>query len=106
MRRSSQRIMSDDLSADGRRGMLQAIPLGGEHVEELTAAPHEGVELLQHRIRQGTRIGPHTSPSIWKPKRSLVSPHPGACLPPSPLCARNSPSRRPRFQAVTNSLIA
>ena len=36
--------------------MLQAIPLGGDHVEELTAARDEGLELLQHRIRQGTRI--------------------------------------------------
>jgi hypothetical protein len=38
--------MSGNLSTDGRRGMLQAIPLGGEHIEELTAARHEGVELL------------------------------------------------------------
>ncbi|HVH26639.1 MAG TPA: hypothetical protein VM818_07770 [Vicinamibacterales bacterium] len=51
--------MAGDLSTDGRRGMLQAMSLGGQHIEELTAARHEGVQVLQHRIRQGTKIWVH-----------------------------------------------
>jgi hypothetical protein len=59
MRRSSQRICRVIFSTERRRGMLHAIPLGGEHVEELTATRDEGLKLLQHRIRQGTRIWVH-----------------------------------------------
>ena len=39
--------------------MLQSIALRGRHVEELTAARHEGIELLKGRIRQRPGRGVH-----------------------------------------------
>ena len=41
-----------DVPADRGAGVLQSIALGGHHVHELTAARHEGLELLLGRIRQ------------------------------------------------------
>ena len=44
--------MAGNLSADGRRRMLEPIALGREHVEQLPPPRSERIELLEHRIRQ------------------------------------------------------
>jgi hypothetical protein len=46
--------MLGDVSTDGRRGRLQSIALGGQHLEELTAARYQGRELLKDRVGQRT----------------------------------------------------
>ena len=51
--------MASNLSADGRRRVLQSIALGGHHVQELPPSRHERIELLQDRIRQRARCGMH-----------------------------------------------
>ena len=49
--------MVRDLAADRGPGVLQSIALGGHHVQQLTAARHQGLELLQGRIRHRPRRG-------------------------------------------------
>ena len=49
-----------DVPADQCAGVLQSIPLGGQHLEELSPPRHEGVELLALGIRERPWRGLHT----------------------------------------------